>query len=79
MRTLLAALGTLIIAAFAFLFGTVTGFVLARVLDLHAPGEVAGIGGIFNGLSSGIFYGLICGLISGILGAIGAIRLFKNP
>jgi hypothetical protein len=78
MKTLTVILGTLFVAALGFAVGAVSGFLLAISLHLHGPGEVAGIGGIFNGISSGIFYGLIAGLVSAIVAGILGFRLFKR-
>jgi hypothetical protein len=78
MKALTTALGTLFVSVVGFCVGAVSGFLLAIALHLHAPGEVAGIGGLFNGIASGIFYGLICGVASAILAGILAFRLFKS-
>jgi hypothetical protein len=79
MKTLKTALGTLFVSVVGFCFGAVSGFLVALSFHLHAPGEVAGIGGMFNGLASAILYGLIFGVASAILAGIFAFRLFKRP
>ena len=78
MKALMAALGTILITAIGFAIGAVFGFFLALTFHLHGPGEVSGIGGMFNGIASGIFYALILGILSAILAGIYAYRLFKS-
>jgi len=78
-KTLKTVLGTLLVSVVGFFVGAVSGFLVALSFHLHAPGEVAGIGGMFNGIASGIFYGIIFGIASAILAGIFAFRLFKRP